>query len=175
MLEQIVRPNQSISILSTRALVVDRSAREPVPVARLVWGEAGNLPSEQQQEGPDVKDQKKTKFTHKEIERTTQTVRVKNPDDPDQYVDVKRITKIKFKKDEGPVTTVHSTSSGPNVPAPPGPSGDWSPAPQLPASKPESNAYELSIHVDKTETVIKTGTESSPLGVGGGTPLVVGP
>lgn len=166
MLEQIVRPFQTRPVISTATIVVDRSARAEPEIAHLVWGAVGTLPSQQTQEGPEIDDKHKTKFTHKEVERTTQTVRVKNPDDPDQYVDVKRITKIKFKRDEGTARTVFAPSAAPSVPAPPGASGEWSPAPVAPDGKPQSNAYELSLHVDKTETVIKVGTEETPLSVG---------
>jgi hypothetical protein len=80
------------------------------PPGLLCWGTVGNLPSPQQMPTVDFNVKKTEK---KRVERP---IRVENPDDPSQYIEVKRADQITFDTFEA------KSSAGPNTsaPTPPG-------------------------------------------------------
>lgn len=98
-LEQIIRPFQT-AFPQNRDRVIASTVKQPPEIAQLQWGAAGQLPTATEENPPYLNfkvndpsnDQSLT-----EKSRTTQTVRVQNPDDPDQFVDVQRIQQIVFK------------------------------------------------------------------------------
>ncbi len=96
-LELIVRPFQTRAVTPPAAAVGEAQAVEPAKLAI---------------EGSGAKTFRYS-FTYssqggsassrwKEIKRTSQTVRVHNPDDPEQYVDIKRPKTITFANEENP-------------------------------------------------------------------------
>lgn len=100
-LEQIVRPFEApLSIVQGR--VVTSSRKQPLEVARVIWGTAGTVSPAVEEKVPEpggftltVKD---CDDTWTESGRQTTDQRIENPDDPAQYVMVRRIDKIDFKR-----------------------------------------------------------------------------
>jgi hypothetical protein len=80
------------------------------PPGLLCWGTVGNLPSPQQMPTVDFN----VKST--ETSRQERDIRIENPDDPTQYINVKRADQITFNR------TNPQSSAGPNTaaPTPPG-------------------------------------------------------
>ncbi len=68
---------------------------EEVRPGLLCWGTAGELPS-----GEPVPMVSVNVETHTEISRETTPVRIENPDDPDQHVNVDQTNKMKLRKTE---------------------------------------------------------------------------
>ena len=99
-MEQLVRPFQQPAVIATLRI---HSVRDKVTVdpAIITWGAVGKLPEAIQQ--TDEFDGINFKIgecddSNTELSRETSDIRVQNPDDPTQYVMVRRISKIAFKK-----------------------------------------------------------------------------
>jgi hypothetical protein len=107
-LEEIVRPFETERILALRAR---RKAREEdrSDDSLIRWGRPSEYNKEENRNGFSVNNSNPKKDPLKppreriytEIERTTETVRVRNPTDSNQYVDVARIKSIKFRGPDG--------------------------------------------------------------------------
>jgi len=95
--EKAVRPYDSIYSLSRPRKV------EPVvvvPEALLVWGSPADF-QEAKFSFPEKAKDPGLSFTvieWSEVNRTTVTVRITNPDDAEQFVDVERVDEIEFKE-----------------------------------------------------------------------------
>ena len=102
--EDIVRPAQGDGIFSPRvALSTPSPIADPTTTtdeAKLVWnGSAGSdFVRGDEPDYPTFKVDDGDDFTEDKNERRTSTVRIENPDDPDQWVEVKRIDRMVFKK-----------------------------------------------------------------------------
>lgn len=121
-LEQIIRPFQSREILTTRR-IISTSLKIPVQEAGVEWGAAGDMPSavevEKDEEGgmsfnvvdcDDKFDEKNRKFS---------TIRIEQPDHPENYVVVERINQITFnKKSESNNMTMYNNEATTFVPLP---------------------------------------------------------
>lgn len=112
--ERLVRPFESERILALRAR---RKAREEDTSddSLIRWGRPSEYgtPTQTKEESrggvrivnsnpkKDPTDPNKPPRVYTEIERTTETVRVRNPSDSSQYVDVARIKSILFRAPDG--------------------------------------------------------------------------
>lgn len=113
MFERIVRPFVAPVVISKqRIAVVPIKAPDDDPV--ISFGAAGDLPdSFQTNIGFTIKNLE----SYKEVHRKTKTVRIKNPDDNTQHVDVKRIETMTFaKKSASPGGKSTSTGYNSNTP-----------------------------------------------------------
>jgi hypothetical protein len=107
-LEEVVRPFETERILALRAR---RKAREEdrSDDSLIRWGRPSEYNKEENRSGFNVgnanpkKDpqQPPRERVYSEVERTTETVRVRNPNDSEQYVDVARIKSITFRGPDG--------------------------------------------------------------------------
>lgn len=93
MIEGIVRPFQSPQV--TQSGLIPVPSVGPVTPASLRWGAVGNLSSS----GVSFKACQQQKYS--EVSRQTDTVRVTNPQDSSQYVDVQRTKSLKMKPGGG--------------------------------------------------------------------------
>jgi hypothetical protein len=99
-LETIVRPFQAGDVFTARVLPpVHLPAAPPAPVTA-TWGQGISLLST----AIGINDLK-IGVVHTEIARKTHTVRVENPDDPNQYVDVQRIDQLRLQDENGVEST----------------------------------------------------------------------
>jgi hypothetical protein len=133
MFEPLVRPWQSSAAVATRRIVSVR-AQVATETAGGTWGVAGTLPTavevpvgeDPQSIAIEVKKTKRQDAVQRDIER----VKVTNPDDPDQFVVVERIKRIRFKeKDADSVAAFPKTSSATATQTTAGasPPGTWQP------------------------------------------------
>jgi hypothetical protein len=112
-IEQVVRPNESPRILALRAR---RKAREEdrSDDSLIRWGRPSEYGNKDESRGgvsiansnpkKDPQQQPRRERIYTEVERTTETVRVRNPQDANQYVDVARIKSIRFRGPDGTVS-----------------------------------------------------------------------
>lgn len=128
-LEKIVRFAESPRILAIRAR--RKALEESTDDSELIWGqpsEYGNetkTPDEDRRGftivNPDPKkdpaDTRRKTRVYNEVERTTETVRVYNPTDNAQYVDVQRIKTITFRGPDG-VDARYELKPPPGTPVP---------------------------------------------------------
>lgn len=100
MFESVVRPAQNPDVLPRRRIVSSQTVVDVVPGA-ITWGQSGQLPSPVEVPVGELpmrwnfKIQKSKEY--KSTKMDTETIRVENPDDSDQYVMLQRIKKINFK------------------------------------------------------------------------------
>lgn len=87
-LEQIIRPFQEGDVFTARSLPPGKPAEGVPEPAAFSWGK-GIDPNFLR---PDLIMEFKSKWEEKS--RATETVRVENPDDPAQFVDVERIKRL---------------------------------------------------------------------------------
>ncbi len=99
-MEQLVRPFVAVPTIATRRIVAKNKAVTK-GTAIIRWGSAGAMPTATQR----TVDSSGVNFsiecckdTYSEHERNTDLVRVENPDDPTQFVMVRRIKDITFGK-----------------------------------------------------------------------------
>lgn len=123
-LESIVRPFQSPRPLGTRR-VVTSSTKAPAQTAGVTWGAAGTLPtpreSEVAQPAPGISfNTEARQVTDHNIERSreTQTVKIEQEGNPDNFVMVERINKIAFNKRDPPTLQGKFPGSTTSFPAP---------------------------------------------------------
>jgi hypothetical protein len=99
-LERVVRPFQRDDVFTARVLAPVQPAVAPnTDNPEITWkGEADNSVAP----APDIS-QFKVKITWDEDEdkRKTEKIRVTNPDDPSQYIDVERIKQMVMKSSSG--------------------------------------------------------------------------
>jgi hypothetical protein len=111
-LEQAVRPFESPRILALRAR--RQALEESDDDSEIIWGRpseygSANQTNEEDRRGFRLLDPKPTEKpndqkrqrVYTEVNRTTETVRVTNPTDSSQYVDVQRIKSIVFRGPDG--------------------------------------------------------------------------
>lgn len=111
----IVRPFQRDVPQSTRRIIASNTKIDVEP-AIISWGRAGTIAGAQE---IDQVDETGTGFTvltcddkYEELDRREQTVRIENPDDPNQYVMEARPTYIAFgKKSEFEAANYEKTTS----------------------------------------------------------------
>ncbi len=102
-LEEVVRPFQQTDVFSARNLVPTAARVLPLPAesesepekAEATW--AGEQSSTWQTTPAPILTGFKTEWKEDASQRETEDIRVENPDDSSQYVDVKRIKKVVFK------------------------------------------------------------------------------
>jgi hypothetical protein len=123
-LEGIVRPFQSPGVTATARIVIATEKTPPEP-AVLQWGAAGSLAQPVLVQIATIKFPNENKYVEKS--RTTETVRVKNKDDPTQFVDVARIKNISFQP-----TTAMSPAGSTTLAPPTNPDGTQTPGGQQP-------------------------------------------
>lgn len=103
---RIVRPFERPGTIATKRIV---STAEKIDVGPAVftWGRAGaSINAEQLDDPPppiEFAFEVKTKKTFQETFRLSDVIRVRNSDDPNQFVDVKRPRKVKYEKREANV------------------------------------------------------------------------
>lgn len=111
-LERMVRPFESPRILALRAR--RKALEENLDEAEIIWGgpsETGSATqtAEEDRRGFRIVNPKPEKdpaqdkpvLVYSEVSRTTETVRVTNPQDSNQWVDVARIKSITFRGPDG--------------------------------------------------------------------------
>lgn len=100
MLEQAVRPFQDAGNIASRQ-IVSKQIKKSRQRSRVVWGGIGTLPvADMEDTGTDPAGYsfklEQCSDTYKEHKRETEQVRVSNPNDSSQYVDIDRIKLISF-------------------------------------------------------------------------------
>jgi hypothetical protein len=99
-LETVVRPFQAGDVFTARVLPpVQPPAAPPAPITA-TWGKGISLLST-----AIGKTDFKFGVVHTEVDRKTHTVRVTNPDDENQFVDVQRIDQLRLKDENGVMST----------------------------------------------------------------------
>jgi sensor domain CHASE-containing protein len=129
-IEQIVRPFQSPAVISTRR-IVSNSTKIPTDDVLVEFGAAGDMPAAEKVE--DAQDDGGVNFQvvtcddkYSEKDRRFKTVRIENPDNPENYVMVARINEIKFnKRSEGENMTMYNNSATTFVPVPMYDNNNW--------------------------------------------------
>jgi hypothetical protein len=82
--------------IPTPAPAPDKTDQKP---GYLCWGDEGTLPTPTPAVGPNI--EMKPDEVHTEVARKAVSVRIQNPDDPSQYIMVRRADEITFKKTGG--------------------------------------------------------------------------
>jgi hypothetical protein len=99
-LETIVRPFQTPVVINQGRVVVSR-LKVPVTPAELRWGTVGTLPTAvEAPPGTENFNVQDCNSGFSETTRGTTDVRVENPNDKNQFVMVRRINNIAFKKSD---------------------------------------------------------------------------
>lgn len=100
MFEQVTRPFARPGLLVTGRIIPSRNRKSVLPVV-VIWGAAGEAPTPIEDAAPTNGFSivvKSCDITNTESARQTNDVRVENKDDPDQFLKVRQIKQIEFKK-----------------------------------------------------------------------------
>ncbi len=110
MLETVIRPFESRRVVST-ARLVSSSKKQAAQLSTITWGAAGAMPVPFADIVPTgVSFQiDKGALQHLEVYRITDQIRIENPDNSSDFVDVQRIKKIGFTAK--PTTPLFQTST----------------------------------------------------------------
>lgn len=114
-LEQIIRPFQSRDPSATRR-VISNSTKIPDQEAGVEWGNPGDLPKADKVEKDEEGGMSFTVLTcddnFDERNRKFKTIRIEQPDHPENYIMVDRINRIAFdKKSESNNTTMYNNDA----------------------------------------------------------------
>lgn len=116
MLESLVRPFQRPTVAGTRLIPVGRSTRQPDAV-HAQWGASPQLP-EKVTDLPNIT-LKSDQENWKEESRETRKIKIENPNNPDNWVEVERPEKMQFQKSKAAKSPpLQSTGYNPSQPVP---------------------------------------------------------
>lgn len=115
-LEQIIRPFQNPDVLSRRR-IVSKSTKIPTDDVTIEWGRSGDAPAASEVTHDEDTGGISFEVVHcddkfDEKNRKFKTVRIEQPDNPDNYIMVDRIHQITFnKKSEANNMTMYNNST----------------------------------------------------------------
>lgn len=115
-LEQIIRPFQNTDVLSRRR-IISNSTKGATEEVVIEWGAPGDAPAATEITHDPATGGISFEVVHcddkfSEKDRKFDTIRISQPDNPENYVDVQRINKITFnKKSEGNNMTMYNNST----------------------------------------------------------------
>lgn len=110
-MEQIVRPFQTTSTIVNKRLNVTRPTKLAPQKAIILWGAEGQAPEVR---GLTI-DVRNSDNRYREQSRTTDTIRIENPDDSSQFIITQQMNNVKFTK---PAASAPSNNSGASGGAP---------------------------------------------------------
>lgn len=129
-LEQIVRPFQNPDVLSKRR-IISNSTKEDAEEVVIEWGSPGDAPSASEIEHDAETGDFAFEVVHcddkyDEKNRKFKTIRIEQPDNPENYIMVDRIHQITFnKKSEAENMTMYNNSTTSFVPMPMYDNNNW--------------------------------------------------